>query len=250
MAHEDSSKSSNFERSWKKRFGQYADARDDDAGIAGWTQSGLETRVRNFDALWTPSAEARVWLDAGCGAGTYSRFMVSKGRQVIGLDYCYNAVKKAVDRSSNGVVWGVADVKQLPIAEGSFDGAICFGVTQALSASSGVSRELAAVVKPGGEIWIDALNSACLPHLVGQVKRKLLQRDMHLRYESPRQLRRAMADAGIVKLKRYWIPILPYRFHRYQWVFETKGVRWLLHTLPMFGALLSHGFVIKGYRQQ
>jgi len=250
MAHEDSSKSSNFERSWKKRFGQYAEARDDDAGIAGWTQSGLETRVRNFDALWAPSAEARSWLDAGCGAGTYSRFMSDKGKQVVGLDYCYPAVKKALKRSPDSAVWGVADVRRLPVAGGSFDGAICFGVTQALSTSSEVSQELAAAVKPGGEIWIDALNSACLPHLVGRVKRKLLQRDMHLRYESPRQLRRAMADAGIVKLKRYWIPILPYRFCRYQWFFETRGVRWLLHTLPILGALLSHGFVIKGYRQQ
>lgn len=250
MSQEDSSKGSSFERGWKKRFGQYADARDDDAGIAGWTQSGLETRVRNFDALWAPMTEARSWLDAGCGAGTYSRFMVGKGKQVVGLDYCFPAVKKALSRSSDGVVWGVADVTRLPIVNGSFDGVICFGVTQALSTSNEVSRELAAAVKPGGEIWIDALNSICLPHLIGRLKRKLLQRDMHLRYESPRQLRRAMEDAGIVKLKRYWIPILPYRFCRYQWFFETQGMRWLLHSVPMLGALLSHGFVIKGYRQQ
>jgi len=250
MSREDPSKDSSFERSWKKRFGQYADARDDDAGIAGWTRSGLETRVRNFDALWTPMTEARSWLDAGCGAGTYSRFMAGRGKQVVGLDYCYPAVKKAVDRSHDGVVWGVADVKQLPVATGSFDGAICFGVTQALSNSNEVSRELTAAVKPGGEVWIDALNSACLPHLVGRVKRTLLQQDMHLRYESPRQLHRAMADAGLVKLRRYWIPILPYRFHRYQWVFETRGMRWLLHALPLLGSLLSHGFVIKGYRKQ
>ncbi len=250
MAHKNSSKSSHFERSWKKRFGQYADAQDDDAGIAGWSPSGLETRVRHFDTLWAPATEAYLWLDAGCGAGTYSRFMANKGKQVVGLDYCYPAVKKALDRSSEGVVWGVADVKRLPVANGSFDGAICFGVTQALSTSNDVSRELAAAVKPGGEVWIDALNSTCLPHLIGHVKRKFLRRDMHLRYESPRELRRAMADAGIVKLKRYWIPILPYRFHRYQWFFETKGMRWLLHTLPILGALLSHGFVIKGYRQK
>lgn len=250
MANEDSSESSNFERSWKKRFGQYADARDDDAGIAGWTQSGLETRVRNFDALWAPAAEARLWLDAGCGAGTYSRFMAGKGKQVVGLDYCYPAVKKAVNRSLDDVVWGVADVKQLPVATGSFDGAICFGVTQALSSSNEVSRELAAAVKPGGEVWIDALNSACLPHFIGRVKRALLRQDMHLRYESPRQLRRAMADAGLVKLTRYWIPILPYRFHCYQWLFETKGMRWLLHALPLLGSLISHGFVVKGYRKQ
>ncbi len=250
MAHEDSSKSSNFERSWKKRFGQYADARDDDAGIAGWSQSGLETRVRNFDALWASPTEARSWLDAGCGAGTYSRFMAGKGKQVVGLDYCYPAVKKAVNRSLEGVVWGVADVKQLPVATGSFDGAICFGVTQALSDSSEVSRELATAVKPGGEVWIDALNSACLPHLIGRAKRALLRQDMHLRYESPRQLRRAMADAGLVKLTRYWIPILPYRFHRYQWFFETRGMHWLLHAFPLLGSLISHGFVVKGYRKQ
>jgi len=250
MAHKESSKSSSFERSWKKRFGQYADARDDDAGIAGWSQTGLETRVRNFGALWASSGDGHLWLDAGCGAGTYARFMVSRGKQVVGLDYCYPAVKKAVSRSCDGVAWGVADVKQLPVATGSFDGAICFGVTQALSNSNEVSRELTAAVKPGGEVWIDALNSACLPHLIGRVKRIFLRRDMHLRYESPRQLRRAMADAGLVKLTRYWIPILPWRFHRYQWFFETRGMRWLLHALPLLGSLMSHGFVMKGYRKQ
>ena len=240
----------NFETNWKQRFRQYAGASDDDAGIAGWSQTGLEARLRNFAALWVPVPEPGLWLDAGCGAGTYSRFMASEGMQVVGFDYCFPAVKKALERSQSGTKWGVADVKHLPVKAESFDGALCFGVTQALSDSHGVSSELCAAVRPGGEVWIDALNSGCLPHLIGCFKRKLLGRDMHLRYESPRQLRQAMSSAGIVGLKRYWIPILPGRFQRYQWLFETKGVRWTFYFLPPLASLLSHAFVIKGYRKQ
>jgi len=244
------SNNNDFELGWRQRFSQYARVRDDDAGIAGWTQTGLETRVRNFGGIWEPSKSGIHWLDAGCGAGTYSRYMVSMGKQVVGLDYCFPAVKKAATRSSAGSYWAVADVKRLPVATGSFDGAICFGVTQALSTSRDVSRELANAVRPGGEVWIDALNLTCLPHLLGHVKRFILRRNMHLRYEWPWRLRGAMADAGIENMETFWIPILPYRVHRYQWVFETRIARWVLQKIPLLGALVSHGFIVKGYRGQ
>lgn len=237
-----------FEFEWRNRFNQFAGTHDDDAGIAGWSQTGLETRVRNFSTLWESPHVGSLWLDAGCGAGTYSRFLQSKGMQLVALDYCLAAVEKAKERSPDNIYWGVADVNQLPLKPGTFDGVMCFGVTQALSDSESVTRELARVVKPGGEVWIDGLNSWCLLHIFGNIKRILTGRDMHLRYEAPHDLCDTMKSVGFNGMKRYWIPILPYRLQRFQWMLETRVVRWLLHTVPPIGALLSHSFVIKAQK--
>ena len=39
-----------FESKWRERFEEFAELRDDDAGIAGWSPSGLETRFRSSGA--------------------------------------------------------------------------------------------------------------------------------------------------------------------------------------------------------
>ncbi len=75
----------NFEKKWKERFENFAINAHDDAGIAGWSPTGLDTRLRQFIDIWENSIlEKNTWLDAGCGAGTYSRFMTSQGSDVIG----------------------------------------------------------------------------------------------------------------------------------------------------------------------
>src|SRR6266481_1370695 len=65
------------EAEWQGRFREFAESRDDDAGIAGWTSTGLEARLRRFLALWKPGAQGERWLDAGCGAGTYTRVLLA-----------------------------------------------------------------------------------------------------------------------------------------------------------------------------
>ena len=64
-----------FETAWRSRFEEFASIRDDDAGIAGWSPAGLDARMRRFTGLWRPSREGLRWLDAGCGAGTYTRYL-------------------------------------------------------------------------------------------------------------------------------------------------------------------------------
>lgn len=79
---------SSFEQRWRRRFAQRGAQLDDDAGIAGWTPTGLAGRVRQFRTLWSMSARAPGrWLDIGCGAGTYTRLLHAEGHQVAGLDY-------------------------------------------------------------------------------------------------------------------------------------------------------------------
>lgn len=237
-----------FETKWRERFEGFAESNEDDAGIAGWSPTGLETRLRNFAHLWRADHAGDLWLDAGCGAGTYMRFLASRNMHVIGMDYCLPAVQKAAQRDSGENAWCVADVRRLPVRDGAFDGVLCFGVIQALAESGPALQELSAVVRCGGQIWIDVLNGYCLPHLWESLRRKLAGLPPHVRYESPRKLQRLMRHYGLEDVQMFWVPILPGAWQRFQWLLETRTVRWIMRNVPLVGALVSHAFVLSARR--
>ena len=239
-----------FEARWRERFKSFANGADDDAGIAGWSATGLETRLRNFSRLWGGASPNALWLDAGCGAGTYTRFLAKHGALALGLDYSLPSVIKAKERDNANCSWGVADVTRLPVKPGSFDGALCFGVVQALADARPAIQELAAAVKPGGEVWVDALNAGCLLHMATRTWRRIQGKPPHERYESPGQLRRLMRDAGLDEVRLHWLPILPSRWYRYQWLLETRSMAWVLRFVPLLGRLFSHAFVVSGRKRR
>ncbi|MEE9413304.1 MAG: class I SAM-dependent methyltransferase [Methylococcales bacterium] len=234
-----------FEQNWRKRFARFANQSEDDAGIAGWSKTGLATRVRRFSEIWSRSDQEIKWLDAGCGAGTYSELLDSGGVEVIAFDYSLIALQKGKQRYPPTILWGVADVTQLPLQDHCVDGALCFGVTQVLSSSQPAIEELMRVVKPGGQIWIDGLNSWCLPHLWEQLSRKLQGLDPHLRYESPWKLRQLARQQGLQDVRLHWLSIAPSRLAKFQWILDSTMIKQLCHYLPVIGALLSHSMVIQ-----
>ena len=235
-----------FEVAWRERFEHFATLRDDDAGIAGWSASGLEARFRRFLKVWHRSEHGGSWLDAGCGAGTYTRFLADQGAQVLGLDYSWPTIVKARARDKGRCTWGVADVTQLPLRAGGFDGVICFGVMQALADSGPAIRELVGQVRPGGEVWVDALNGYCLANVMQRLSRWLRGRRAHLRYESPYRMRRLMRESGLVKVRIHWIPILPSKFKAFQRLAERDAIALLLRFIPGLGPLLSHSCMLTG----
>lgn len=235
-----------FESAWRRRFQEFAELRDDDAGIAGWSASGLEARLRHFLAFWEGLTPETLWLDAGCGAGTYSRLLAREGAQVVAVDYSPLTLRKARARSDGAdCAWVVSDVRRLPFRAAQFDGALCLGVLQALSASAPAVRELARAVRPGGVVWIDALNGWCLGNLWVRFKRFAQGKPVHLRYESPWALRQAFREAGLENVRLYWMPILPARFQRWQAVAEHPAVRFLLRRIPPLGLAVSHAFLVR-----
>lgn len=237
-----------FEKAWQARFVQFASLREDDAGIAGWSTTGLETRFRFFRGLWSGRRAGETFLDVGCGAGTYSRWLVEQGLDVIGVDYSLMALVKAKQRGEKGIAYSAADAGRLPFATASVDGALCFGVLQAVRDSARVVSELARVTRPGGEVWIDALNAANLAARWDRTRRKMKGKPMHLRYESAGLLLQLMRDAGFVSLSRRWLVILPQRLYGLHAVAEGSAVRWALDIVPGLGPLLSHSVVIRGVR--
>ncbi len=234
-----------FEQIWRERFARFANQADDDAGIAGWSPTGLATRIRHFNSLWSRQDNEKRWLDAGCGAGTYSGLLDSSGAEVIALDFSPVALQKGKQRYPQTIQWGVADVTRLPLPTHSVDGALCFGVTQAMSASEPVFEELIRVIKPGGQLWIDGLNSWCLPHIVVQLRRKLLGLEPHLRYQSPWQFRTIAKQQGLQHIKLHWLAIAPSRLASFQSVFDSRLVQQLFQYVPVIAAFFSHSMIIQ-----
>ena len=243
-----------FEKLWRKRFENFAENAEDDAGIAGWSTTGLDARLRKFKQIWhseTHTFKKELWLDAGCGAGTYSRFITQQNISVIGLDYSLPSLQKAkLKVKEESIFWCVADINKIPFKSDNFDGTICFGVTQALNDSMHAINGLSRITKPGGCIYIDALNSRCLPHLWELFTRRINNKPLHLRYETVSNLRDLMEKNGLVDIRLHWLPILPSRWYRYQWVVESRLTQWLFHNMPLLGSLFSHAFIMTGQRLQ
>lgn len=237
-----------FEARWRERFRRFAEEHDDEAGIAGWSASGLETRFRLFRHLWRPVPPGGTWVDAGCGAGTYARFLAANDQHVVGADYSLPTLRKAQLRPGAVAGWCVADVRALPVRSGAVDGVLCFGVTQALSDPERAVSELLRVVRTGGWVWIDALNRHCLVHAVAGLGRRLTRRPSRLHYESPFALRRRLHAMGVTDLELHWLPMLPRRLGALQPLFESATLRALFRRLPVLGALLCHSFILVGRR--
>lgn len=235
-----------FERAWRERFGEFAELSENDAGIAGWSESGLAARFRRFRQLWGERTTTGCWIDAGCGAATYARYMVSRGAFVIAVDYSLPSVVKARERGQNGIGFVIADVRELPMRARTFAGALCFGVTQALSNSADAVIELRRCLMPGGELWIDGLNRYCLPNMLRIVRRHLAGKPAHLRYEGPWAMKRALTSAGFVNVRLHWMPIMPKPLRGLQPWIESAPARLLLGWLPPFSSLVSHSFIVTG----
>jgi ubiquinone/menaquinone biosynthesis C-methylase UbiE len=242
----DDSRRKTFEKRWQSRFAEFATLRDDDAGIAGWSDSGLQTRFRFFTSLWRGANAGALYIDAGCGAGTYSRWLIRAGLQVIGVDYSLPALIKAKQREGTQIAYCAADASHLPFPDNCADGLLCFGVLQAVWDSQPFMAEAARVLKPGGELWVDALNANGLRAMWDNAGRRVRGKPMHLRYESPRKLMTTLREAGFVNLKRHWLPIMPSRLQRLQPMCESTLTQFILNTVPPAGALVSHSFLVRG----
>ena len=233
-----------FEAQWRRRFEEFAELCEDDAGIAGWSPSGLATRFSFFCRRWQGAAKGSSWLDVGCGAGTYSGWLAQQDLAVVGVDYSQPTLVKARSRLPAAIALCAGDATQLPFLDASFDGAICFGVLQAVSDSSSVVAEIARVLKPGATLWIDALNRDGLAARLSEARRWWQRKPRHLRYESAATLERTIANGGFDAITRHWLPIAPARLLWLRPALEAAA----LDRLPVAARLCSHSIVYSARR--
>ncbi len=237
-----------FEQEWQGRFIEFANLRDDDAGIAGWSTTGLRARFRFFQDAWHAVAPGSLFIDIGCGAGTYSRWLAQQGLRVVGIDYSQPTLRKALERTGTGVAYCAADAMMLPFARASVDGAVCLGVLQAIRDSETLINELARVIRHGGTLWIDALNYHGLAGWWDRTRRKLKGKPLHVRYESASTLTEILLSAGFSQPALTWLPLMPSRLQLIQPVFHSPLLRRLLPDVSAVASVASHSFLICAQR--
>jgi SAM-dependent methyltransferase len=153
---------SRFESDWRARFERYAHLYTDEAQISGWSAEGLRRRIELFQRLIRPPASGSpaTALELGCGAGTYVRWLAGLGYQTVGLDYSLATLGRAVAADSGGKGCYLAgEAYALPCRSRSVDLVVSIGVLQALSEPRRAIAEIARVLRPGGLLLIEVLNS-------------------------------------------------------------------------------------------
>ena len=90
-------------------------------------------------------------LDAGCGMGRWLHFARQAGARVVGMDLS-PAVEVAAAREGNGADFVQGDLQWPPFPPGAFDLVYSLGVVHHLEDPRGGVRDLAQLVRPGGEL--------------------------------------------------------------------------------------------------
>ncbi len=107
-------------------------------------------------ARWTraiaalPPPKGRI-LDLGCAFGFATRRLKRAGYVTVGVDASQSYIERARRADPSGEYY-VADATRTPLADNSFDGAICLDVLEHLPDERGAVAELARLVKPGGTL--------------------------------------------------------------------------------------------------
>jgi SAM-dependent methyltransferase len=234
---------SDFGARWRKRFEAYGDSGTGDAEIAGWSANGLATRFASFQAVFGGDVQGSVWLDVGCGAGTYSEYLTERGIKVFGLDYSLPSLRKANARYSGPSGWVVADALQLSVRNDAVDGVVCFGVAQAVDDIEQLIGELVRVARPGGQIWIDALNSRCLPLVWRNLLSSFKGEPGRLRFDSMANIKTALDFHGAELVRVHRLVVLPVRF---KWLQDSLNrVIRIAGWLSPFMSIFCHALVVE-----
>jgi ubiquinone/menaquinone biosynthesis C-methylase UbiE len=139
-------------------------------------------------------------MDAGCGNGRYTRFLVRQAdpdAAIVAFDYSQGMLQRSRtrlrDTKANHVA---ADLSRLPFADGMFNAAVSGWVLEHLPDPMPGLRELARVLAPGGKLLLLATEDT----LTGAWCSRL----WHCRTYNRTALRDACERAGLIWVKEYW----------------------------------------------
>ncbi len=126
---------------------------------AGYKKDEFAVRLHVLSSLVPQGCSGQRWLDAGCGTGTLSRWLVrERGFSVTAIDASERMLMNAIP--AEGVEYQKGDVSKTGLPEHSFDGVLCSSVLEYLPSVETALREFHRVLKPGGVLVASVPNSA------------------------------------------------------------------------------------------
>ncbi len=119
--------------------------------------------INNLCRLMQLKADKEQLIDLACGKGRHSIFLNSLGFTVKGVDLSEHSIKSAKQYENDTLSFEVQDLRTLA-SENKFEVALnlftSFGYFQSLEEDKEVLKRIGAVLKPGGRLVIDFMNSS------------------------------------------------------------------------------------------
>jgi SAM-dependent methyltransferase len=144
------------------------------------------TRFRETDWSVAELAGKRV-LEAGAGAGRFTRILGSSGATLYSFDYSAAIDANHQNNAEIGnITFMQADILNMPFAHGRFDYVFCHGVLQHTPDPKGGFMALTRMLAPGGKISVDVYRK---DGLIRPWKAKYLWRPVTTRMPPERLLR-------------------------------------------------------------
>jgi SAM-dependent methyltransferase len=175
-------------------------------------------------------------LDVGCGRAIDGARLGEKGAIVVGLEPSHVMVlraKKYLRESDSRLALARGVGESLPFKPHSFDKVMCKGALDHFLSPSETMREIARVLRPGGELVVSIANFDSLGFRLGKRLYPITK------FLSPSLARdRKPWELPVDHTYRFNYPILRSLLKQHFEVRDTKGIS-LLFGLPLWGSFLS-----------
>jgi 2-polyprenyl-6-hydroxyphenyl methylase/3-demethylubiquinone-9 3-methyltransferase len=143
-------------------------AQYDDLAGEWWRPGGAFAMLH-----WIAAARARlippaqrpgaVLVDLGCGAGLLAPYLVGKGYRHVGMDLVTSALEQA---AAHGLRVVHGDASRIPLRDGCADVVSAGELLEHVLDRSAVVAEACRILRPGGTLVLDTINSTGLARLL------------------------------------------------------------------------------------
>lgn len=121
-----------------------------------------------FGLLGNADLNGQRWLDAGCGTGTLSRLLATRGCDVTGVDASSEMIATARSRLAGGTpaerlrFEEIPTIASLPFADRCFDGVLCASVLEYVPDVAQCLAQIHRVLRPDGLLLVSIPNRGSL----------------------------------------------------------------------------------------
>lgn len=188
-------------------------ARFDSLAARWWDPDGESRPLHDLNPVRTAYIAARASLreaklaDVGCGGGLLSESLARAGAQVTGIDLGSKVIQIAklhLHESQLQVDYRVQSSSELAASEAeSFDVVCCMEMIEHVPDPAALVRDLAAMLKPGGQLFMSTLNrtpAAFGAAILGaEYITRMLPKGTHhyAQFLKPSELGRLLRQAGL-----------------------------------------------------
>lgn len=171
-----------------------------------------------------------VILDAGCGEGYLTRELTNRGHHVIGIDESSYLIKAAKEASVGPEEYILADVNNLPVADGLIDAVISNFLMIELENPHQFIAEASRVLNQHGRLIIQTIHPSLFISKTGQAEGKIVE-DYHV----------SQAQA---------LPIINFDPNSADQHETPEPIVWYHHSLETYVTpLVDNGFYIRGIKE-